>query len=153
MQHLVPAFVQSVSTTDRWEAHRALYVTHCFRQEQEHWQQRSTGCLVDGLGTDLHGWMAKRTGAKRQGRYHPQTTRFLNVSVNCHHRRNPTLPRPARSHVPFTHHASMSNRNNIGAFDIRLTSPLTQEGFTGVWKTGEVEPALPVPHERTCACI
>ncbi|GFR45544.1 hypothetical protein Agub_g6937, partial [Astrephomene gubernaculifera] len=40
------------------------------------------------------------------------------------------------SHVPFTHHASMSNRDVIGPYDLKLTSPLTQQGFTGMWKTG-----------------
>ena len=41
------------------------------------------------------------------------------------------------SHVPFTHHKSMSNRNVIGAYDLKLTSPLSESGFTGLWKTGE----------------
>ncbi|GIL72273.1 hypothetical protein Vretimale_426 [Volvox reticuliferus] len=40
------------------------------------------------------------------------------------------------SHVPFTHHASMSNRKKIGAFDLKLTSPLSERGFDGIWKTG-----------------
>lgn len=40
------------------------------------------------------------------------------------------------SHVPFTHHASMSNRNVLGPYDVELASPLTREGFTGLWKTG-----------------
>ncbi|KAG2491183.1 hypothetical protein HYH03_010394 [Edaphochlamys debaryana] len=40
------------------------------------------------------------------------------------------------SHVPFTHHVSMSNRNVIGAYDLKLTTPLTEEGFDGLWKTG-----------------
>ncbi|EFJ51773.1 hypothetical protein VOLCADRAFT_87282 [Volvox carteri f. nagariensis] len=40
------------------------------------------------------------------------------------------------SHVPFTHHASMSNRNTIGLYDLKLVTPLSERGFTGVWKTG-----------------
>jgi hypothetical protein len=40
------------------------------------------------------------------------------------------------SHVPFTHHKSMSNRNVIGAYDLKLSSPLSEAGFTGLWKTG-----------------
>ncbi|GLI64211.1 hypothetical protein VaNZ11_007404, partial [Volvox africanus] len=40
------------------------------------------------------------------------------------------------SHVPFTHHASLSNRKNIGAFDLKLMSPLSKHGFDGIWKTG-----------------
>ncbi|GLC61279.1 hypothetical protein PLESTB_001739000 [Pleodorina starrii] len=40
------------------------------------------------------------------------------------------------AHVPFTHHISMSNRNTVGAYDLKLTSPLSERGFTGSWKTG-----------------
>ncbi|KAG2428715.1 hypothetical protein HXX76_011419 [Chlamydomonas incerta] len=40
------------------------------------------------------------------------------------------------SHVPFTHHASMSNRNVIGPYDLKLTSAITDAGFSGTWKTG-----------------
>ncbi|KAG2449650.1 hypothetical protein HYH02_005182 [Chlamydomonas schloesseri] len=40
------------------------------------------------------------------------------------------------SHVPFTHHASMSNRNVIGPYDIKLTTAISEAGFSGLWKTG-----------------
>mmetsp|Transcript_4547 Transcript_4547/g.11259 ORF Transcript_4547/g.11259 Transcript_4547/m.11259 type:complete len:613 (-) Transcript_4547:2242-4080(-) len=40
------------------------------------------------------------------------------------------------SHVPFTHHKSISNRNKIGDYKLRLTSPVTAAGFTGDWPTG-----------------
>jgi hypothetical protein len=42
------------------------------------------------------------------------------------------------SHVPFTHHKSISNRNILGDYDIKLTSDVTAAGFTGGWP-----PALP----------
>ena len=55
-------------------------------------------------------------------------------------RLNCVVPHPTQvldsSHVPFTHHASMSNRNVIGPYDVEMASPLTREGFTGQWKTG-----------------
>lgn len=35
------------------------------------------------------------------------------------------------SHVPFTHHNSISNRNTVGAYDIKLTSHPTVAGFAG----------------------
>eukprot|EP00798_Chlamydomonas_sp_ICE-L_P014138 gene14138-20100_t len=40
------------------------------------------------------------------------------------------------SHVPFTHHKSMSNRNILGAFDFSLTQPVSTAGFQGNWPTG-----------------
>ena len=40
------------------------------------------------------------------------------------------------SHVPFTHHVSMSNRNILGAYDIDLLEPVSPTGFGGNWATG-----------------
>lgn len=40
------------------------------------------------------------------------------------------------SHVPFTHHKSMSNRNNLNVYDIELTEPVSQQGFSGIWHSG-----------------
>ena len=40
------------------------------------------------------------------------------------------------SHVPFTHHKSMSNRNLLGAYDIELLEPVSPAGFGGNWATG-----------------
>ncbi|KAG1675234.1 hypothetical protein FOA52_016265 [Chlamydomonas sp. UWO 241] len=40
------------------------------------------------------------------------------------------------SHVPFTHHVSMSNRNVLAAYDMELTSAVGPAGFTGNWATG-----------------
>jgi hypothetical protein len=38
--------------------------------------------------------------------------------------------------VPWTHHKSISNRNATGAFDLKMTSPVGLDGFTGSWVTG-----------------
>ena len=40
------------------------------------------------------------------------------------------------SHVPFTHHKSMSNRNALGAYDIELLENVGPGGFSGNWRTG-----------------
>lgn len=40
------------------------------------------------------------------------------------------------SHVPFTHHKSISNRNIVGDYLMRLTAPVDESGFKGVWQTG-----------------
>lgn len=40
------------------------------------------------------------------------------------------------SHVPFTHHKSISNRNVLGAYDIKLSGRITEEGFSGRWEQG-----------------
>ncbi len=45
-------------------------------------------------------------------------------------------PNHPRSHVPFTHHKSISNRNVLGDYNTTLTQPLSAAGFEGVWKTG-----------------
>lgn len=43
------------------------------------------------------------------------------------------------SHVPYTHHATISNRNVIGDYDVALTSDVTPAGFTDelVWAGSE----------------
>jgi phenylpropionate dioxygenase-like ring-hydroxylating dioxygenase large terminal subunit len=46
------------------------------------------------------------------------------------------------SHVPFTHHKSISNRNVIGAYDIHLSEPVTRTGFRSMWNTGPRAGAL-----------
>ena len=38
-----------------------------------------------------------------------------------------------RSHVPFTHHKSISNRAVVGDYETTLTEPVTEAGFAGVW--------------------
>ncbi|KAL6764549.1 hypothetical protein V8C86DRAFT_2471996 [Haematococcus lacustris] len=40
------------------------------------------------------------------------------------------------SHVPFTHHKSISNRNVLGDYHMHLTSPPSLAGFTGLWEAG-----------------
>lgn len=40
------------------------------------------------------------------------------------------------SHVPFTHHASISNRKTVGDYDIKLRGPMNKRGFQGEWFTG-----------------
>lgn len=40
------------------------------------------------------------------------------------------------SHVPFTHHKSISNRNSIGAYDVRMSEPVSRTGFRSIWSTG-----------------
>eukprot|EP00878_Enallax_costatus_P039241 GHUV01044808.1.p1 GENE.GHUV01044808.1~~GHUV01044808.1.p1 ORF type:complete len:157 (+),score=4.15 GHUV01044808.1:306-776(+) len=40
------------------------------------------------------------------------------------------------SHVPFTHHKSISNRNAIGAYDVRMSGPVSRDGFRSMWATG-----------------
>ena len=37
------------------------------------------------------------------------------------------------SHVPFTHHKSISNRAVVGDYVTKLTEPVTVQGFAGVW--------------------
>eukprot|EP00877_Chromochloris_zofingiensis_P009457 jgi/Chrzof1/4765/Cz14g25130.t1_PAO4[v5.2] len=46
------------------------------------------------------------------------------------------------SHVPFTHHKSISNRNIVGDYLMRLTAPVDESGFKGVWQTGPRAGAL-----------
>lgn len=38
-----------------------------------------------------------------------------------------------RSHVPFTHHKSISDRNVLGDYVTTLDGPVTAAGFRGVW--------------------
>lgn len=46
------------------------------------------------------------------------------------------------SHVPFTHHKSISNRAVIGDYVTKITEPVTKDGFAGVWPTGPRAGAL-----------
>lgn len=54
------------------------------------------------------------------------------------------------SHVPFTHHKSISNRNVIGDYNTKLTSPMTEAGFQGLWATGP-RWVTGWPGDRRCA--
>jgi len=45
-------------------------------------------------------------------------------------------PNQCDSHVPWTHHKSISNRNVVGDYVTTLTEPVTASGFAGVWQTG-----------------
>jgi nitrite reductase/ring-hydroxylating ferredoxin subunit len=40
------------------------------------------------------------------------------------------------SHVPFTHHKSISNRNVRNNYDIELDGPISASGFSGLWRSG-----------------
>lgn len=40
------------------------------------------------------------------------------------------------SHVPFTHHKSISNRNIRSTYDIQLTQQVSAAGFSGIWPSG-----------------
>lgn len=40
------------------------------------------------------------------------------------------------SHVPFTHHKSMSNRNVINTYDVKLLEGVSIAGFSGNWGAG-----------------
>jgi hypothetical protein len=46
------------------------------------------------------------------------------------------------SHVPFTHHKSISSRDTLGAYDMRLTKQVSAAGFSGAWATGPRAGAL-----------
>lgn len=47
------------------------------------------------------------------------------------------------SHVPFTHHKSISNRNIIGAYDVEMTSDVEHGGFTGAaWGRERIGPFM-----------
>ncbi|KAI8476799.1 MAG: hypothetical protein J3K34DRAFT_455631 [Monoraphidium minutum] len=46
------------------------------------------------------------------------------------------------SHVPFTHHKSISNRAVLGDYVTQLTAPVTASGFAGIWPTGPRAGAL-----------
>ncbi|KIZ07245.1 pheophorbide a oxygenase [Monoraphidium neglectum] len=46
------------------------------------------------------------------------------------------------SHVPFTHHKSISNRAVVGDYVTKLTEPVTAAGFSGVWPSGPRAGAL-----------
>jgi len=46
------------------------------------------------------------------------------------------------SHVPFTHHRSISDRNVPNTYDVSLDGPVSAGGFSGVWRTGPRNGAL-----------
>jgi len=40
------------------------------------------------------------------------------------------------SHIPFTHHESVGNRRYAGSLELKLTSEVSADGFTGRWEEG-----------------
>uniref|UniRef100_A0A383WLW0 Rieske domain-containing protein n=1 Tax=Tetradesmus obliquus TaxID=3088 RepID=A0A383WLW0_TETOB len=58
------------------------------------------------------------------------------------------------SHVPFTHHKSISSRDSVGAYDMRLTRQVSGAGFRGAWATGPRAGALgPQATEFVAPCL